>query len=129
MLDQIEQGDRVAGTAPDVVDAARRSGTCRCGVERVEQVVYVEHVAHLLAVAIDAQRKSELTGDDEPRDPALILHPKLTRAVDARLPKDHRVEPVDAMVVAHVLIGRALGASVGRMKIEAMVLGNTMRQV
>ena len=50
-----------------------------------QQIIDVQHVAHLLAVAVDGDGPAEHRGDREPGDPALVLHAELARPVDARL--------------------------------------------
>lgn len=84
----------------------------------IHQVVNVEHITHLLAIAINDNRATGLGGNHEMRRPALILDAELPWAIDRRLPKDHRGQAVDAVVIAHVLVASALGAAVGRVEIQ-----------
>ena len=91
------------------------------------QVVDVQHVAHLLAVAVDRDRLAQHRGDGEPGDPALVLDAELARAVDAGLAEGDRAQAVDAGVVGHVLVGGALRAAVGRVEVQRLRLGDAVR--
>ena len=94
-----------------------------------KQIVDVQDVAHLLAVAEDGDVAPEDRGDDEPGNPALILHAELARPVDARLPERRRGDAVDPGEVEGVLVGGALGAAVGREEVERLGLADAVRPV
>ncbi len=120
---------RIVWPAADVVDL-----TC-CNVNTahkrgvgVQQIVDKEHIAHLLAVAVDANGASLDGGNDKPGHPTLILDPKLSVAIDAALTHDDGAQTIDPMIVAHILVAGALGATIGRMEIERLRFGNATRQ-
>ncbi len=52
------------------------------------------------------------------RDPALVLVAELSRAIDAAHAHDSGTQAVDARIVVHILIGGALGTSIGAVEIE-----------
>jgi len=80
--------------------------------------------AHLFAVAGNRERlalgvllhfERLLT---EPAHPSLIERCELAAAKNRRVPENHRVQPVAARVVEHVLVGRAFRAAVRRLKVQ-----------
>ena len=60
-------------------------------------------------------------------DPALVLGAHLARAVDAAHAQHRGRQAEGAGVVEHVLVGRALGAAVGRVEVERPVLADAVR--
>ena len=99
------------------------------GLVGTREVVDVQHVARLLAVAVEGDRLAEHGGDGEPGDPALVLDAELAGAVDAGLPEADGVQAVYPAVVDDVLIGDALGAAVGRVEVELLVLAHALGEV
>ena len=87
-LDELEQAERVGRAAADVERlAADRIDPLQRARSSVDQVADPEHVANLLAVAVDRQRLTGQGCDAEPGDPALVLDAELPCAIDARLAK------------------------------------------
>ena len=129
-LELAPDGDRVLRPAAHVVDVAGGLiDVLGRQLVAANEVVDVEKVAHLLAVAVDAQLLAEHGGDHEPGDPALVFDAHLAGAVDAALPEDHGAQAVDAVVVAHVLVGGAFGATIGGMEVERLAFGCPLREV
>src|SRR5208282_1523259 len=98
--------------------AANASDPAQRRIVKPHQVIDEKHVPHLLAVAVNSNAPAGKRRDDEPRDPSLILHAVLPRAVDAGLAEDDGVESVDPGIITHILVRRALGTSVRGMKIK-----------
>src|SRR5689334_16955278 len=83
-VEQLEQTDRVRWSTTDVESVSREVlHVLLAQQERVNQVVDEENVAHLFAVAVDADRLSGERTNDEVGHPALIFITVLVRAVDA----------------------------------------------
>ena len=89
----------------------------------------MEHVPYLLTVPVDRDRTAKEGRDHEVGCPTLILYAKLALAVDATLPEDHGAQPVDACVVAHILITATLGDAIGGVEVEWLLLGHPVRHV
>ena len=109
--------------AAEVVDLA--AGACALasrGHHGVDQIVHMEHVAHLEAVAVDVIGLAGEHGVEEVRDPALVFVAELPRTGDAGHAEDDGGQIVDAGIVADVLVGRTLGAAIGRVEVERLVL-------
>lgn len=116
--------------AADVVDLPGNGvNTGERQFVEIDQVVNVEHIPHLLAIAIDDNRAAGLSGNHEMRRPALILHTELAWAIDRRLPKHHRGQAVDAVVIAHVLIAGALRTAIGRIEVQRVGFGHPVGQI
>src|SRR5688572_4621143 len=86
----------------------------------------MQNVAYLLAVTEDGDVAAEDRGYDEPRQPALILHAELTRTVYAGLPERGRRQFVDPGEIEGVLVGRTLGAAIGRKQVERLGLADAV---
>src|SRR5207248_5073899 len=118
-LEQLEQTDRIGRSAAEIeyapVDPVDVLQGAHIGIHRVADI---EDVAHLLAVAVDGDRLALERSDEEMRDPALILGPHLPLSVDAAHPEHDRRNAEAAAVIEDILVSRAFGAAVGRMKIE-----------
>ncbi len=80
----------------------------------------MQHIAHLMAIAINGDGAAFEDGVEKVRDPALIFVAELPRPGDAGHAEDDGGQIVDAGVVADVLVGGAFGAAVGRMEIERL---------
>ena len=98
-------------------------------VVSVQQVVNKKHIAHLLAVAVNGDGAPRHRRNHKPRHPALIFNAELAQAVNATLAENHRWDAVNAGVIAHILVARALGAAVGRMKVQRLAFGHAKGQV
>src|SRR4051812_33641292 len=88
LLDEIAHADGVAGTAADVegatCDLGGRRGQLRLGeTHGVDEVVDVEGIPDLQAVAIDRDWPSRQRADEEMRDPSLVRRSALVGTVDA----------------------------------------------
>src|SRR5690606_17875756 len=92
----------IEGLPPYPVDRGQHLPVGRNGIRDVKDV------AHLLAVAEDDDRPTLQGPDKEMGDPALVLRPELTRAVDTAHPQDSGGNAEGGGIVEHVLIGRAL---------------------
>ncbi len=112
--DQLEQGERVLRASTNVVClAAGAVDPLDSGIVRRDQIIDVQDVADLLSVAINGHRPTLDRSNGEPGEPTLILYAILVRAVDARLPENHRLEIVNAGVVNRILIPGSLRTAVG----------------
>ncbi len=61
------------------------------------------------------------------RNPSLVFVAELPRPGDAGHAEHHRTQSVNAGVIVNILVGRALGATVGRVKIQRLRLGSASR--
>src|SRR5439155_19062825 len=112
---------RVRWSTTDVVDLALRRFDALGGqLISAHEIFDVQHVAHLLAVAVDRDWLARYGGDDEPSHPALVLDAHLPWPVDTRLTEDDGPQAVDSVVVADVLVRGAFRATVGRVKVERL---------
>ena len=100
--------------------ALRFARDSRMPLESAQQVLNIEHVAHLPAIAVNRDRPAFERGIEKMRNPALVLAAELARSGNARHPEDHRAQPVNARVITHVLVGRTLGATVRRMEVQRL---------
>ena len=114
----LPHAQRVRGTPADVVDLSLDSvDAIHGGFVDIQQVVDEQQVAHLLAVAKNGDGAANGRRDGKEGQPALVFHAELARPVDGRLAEDDGGQVVDAGVVAHILVARALAATVGRMEV------------
>src|SRR5215216_3884693 len=91
-------------SAAHVVDLARGNiDLFNRGVIGIQKVIYVQDVAHLLAIAIDRDGTTRHGSDDKPCHPALVLDAELTRSINAALAQHHRTQSINTRVIAHVL--------------------------
>ena len=81
-------------------------------LEGPHEVVDIQQVAHLLAVAIDCERLAGRDRQHEVGDPALVFIAELARSINARHAKHDGAQLVDACVIVHVLVGGALRATI-----------------
>src|SRR5215207_8690934 len=128
MAQELPQADGVRWPAAEVegaalhgVDAAPRR---KIGLDGIGDV---EHVAHLTPVAVDRDRFSFESADQEMRHPALVLGPHLARAIDAAHAHDCGRHAEAAGIVEDVLVGGALRAAIGRVEIERSILADALR--
>ena len=118
-------GEAVGGATPNVKRLPReRVGLLNGHLIQAHQIMHMEQVAHLFAIAINSDGTAEHGGDDEMRHPALVFHPKLARAIDARLAQNDGFEAVNTAVIEHILVARPFGTAVGRVKIERVSFGD-----
>src|SRR5262249_51579915 len=76
--------ERMEATSADVEDfAADAVNLFDRETERAHKIVDKEHVAHLLAVAINRDRAAGKRRDNEMGHPSLVLSAKLTRPINA----------------------------------------------
>src|SRR5690606_35556606 len=116
----------MAGTAADVERVASQPVDVRSRPQNgLDEVVDKEDVPHLKAVAVNRERLSEHRRDDEVRDPALVLRAELMWPVDAAHPEDDGPEAERTRIVEDVLLGHALGAAVGAVKLQTAILSDT----
>ena len=94
----------LSGSGVDVVDNHRQS---------VYEIVYVQEISDLLAVAINGECLAQRGRDRKPGNPALVLNAKLPLAINTRLTEDHCLQPINACIIAHILVGGAFGTPVG----------------
>src|SRR3954451_4387251 len=123
-VDQLEERDGVARAAPHVERLAGDRADVLLGEqEGLHQVLHVQDVAHLHAVAVEGERPAVQGADKEVGDPPLVLGAELVGPVDAAHAEDRRAQAVTARVVEHVLVRRPLRAAVGAVEVEPAVLG------
>src|SRR5438094_43722 len=94
--------------------------------QRVHEIIDVQHVAHLEAVAVDVDPLARERTPDEMRDPALVFRSHLTRSINAAHAENDRGQTVAACVVDHVLVGHAFGTAVGAAEVEGARLVDTL---
>ena len=90
--------------------------------ERLDQIVHVEQIANLPAVAIDGDRQVLLCSNEEVRDPTLIFGAVLMRPINTAHAENRRVDPIAACIVQNILIGGALRAAIRTMEAERVGL-------
>src|SRR2546427_8112384 len=123
ILEELLNRNGVIWSAPDVVDATGSAiDMLERGVISVQQIVDEEHVTDLFAVPVDAEASLQVRRDSEPRDPSLVLDPKLSITVDTGLSKNDGANAVDAVVIPDVLVGGALRTAVRRVEIQRIRL-------
>src|SRR6185503_14048863 len=61
-------------------------------------------------------------------NPALVFISELPRPGNTGHAKHHGRKVIYTRIVAHVLVGRTLGAAIGRMEVEGLVLGYSAKQ-
>ena len=93
----------------DVVGLAGRA-VLQHVADAAREVLHVDPVAHLQAVAVDRQRVAVERVEDHQRDQLLRV---LVRAVVVRAAADQRLEPVGVVVGADEQVGAGLGGRVG----------------
>ena len=96
---------------------------------QIHEVPHEKQVPHLFPVAINRKSPSSQSGQREVRHPSLVFRTKLVRPVNARHPEHDRRQPVDAMVVANVLIRRALRTTIRRMKVQRASPRHAIRKI
>src|SRR5690606_20051252 len=121
--DEIDERQELARSAADgeclALDLVGRRDRRLVGPH---EIVHVEHVAHLLAVAVDGNRAAQARGDREPGDPTLILNAELPRAIDARLAERRRGDPIDPREIERVLVRGPLRAAIRREEVQRLFL-------
>ena len=105
--------------AADVVGLARPAAL-EDGVDAAAEVLDVEPVAHLAAVAVDGQAVAVQRVEDAERDQLLGV---LARAVVVGAAADHGLEAVGVRVGRHEQVAARLGRRVGRRGVERRALG------
>src|SRR5690606_14867633 len=93
-------GEGAGGAAADVVDLPGSAvDVAGGGLEGARQVVHIQNVAHLLAVAVDGEGLARRGADGQEGDPALVFDAELAGAIDGALAEDDGGQPVDAVIV------------------------------
>src|SRR5581483_11379189 len=89
---------------------------------RGDQIVDVENVSYLFAVAINNHGTPRDGAAAKPGEPSLILHPELPRPINAGVAKNQRSHAVNACVIEHIVVACALGTAIRRVRIERPLL-------
>jgi hypothetical protein len=119
-LEQLDQADGIGGPAADVEHVPGKLVDARVREQhRVDQVVGVEHVAHLQTVTVDRQRPTLERCNQKVGDPSLVLGAELVRSVDAAHTEHQGPQAEGAGVVEHILLGDSLRTTVRAVELEA----------
>src|ERR1700744_2755109 len=78
----------------------------------------MQYVPHLHPVAVNRDWLTIKRGIEEVREPSLVFIAELPWASYTQHAEDHRRQTVDSAIIAYILVCRAFGAPVGRMKIQ-----------
>src|SRR4051794_35613812 len=88
-VEQLKKADRVPRSATDVESLTGEPvGVVHRRQHRIDEVLDVQDVPNLLAVAIDRKRMLLRGTDEKVRYPALVFGAELMRTVDTTHPKD-----------------------------------------
>src|SRR3954469_13376354 len=90
-------------------------------------VVDIQHVADLIAIAVNRDWLAFMGTDEKMRHPTLVFAAILMRAVEAAHAQHSCLEPEYAGIVENILVGSAFGAAIGAVKRQRRVLSKTGR--
>ena len=78
-----------------------------------------------MTISIDRESLALQRRIGKVRDPALVFVSELPRTGDTRHPKHYGRDPEGTCVVMDILVGGAFGATIGRIEVQRLRLGNT----